>query len=219
MAKLENSIRIWLSILVFMASSCNTIEKKGSGDAEITSGQTVNLGLSVDWAAWNIGAESPEESGWYYAWGETTPKADYTLETYKHYDEEGYWDKITVGTTILGGGYDVANAAWGEGWRMPAEEELLELINKCKWENATYKGIQGQKVTGPNGNSIFFPATGHRSGTELKGYGSSGAYWIGERPAGSSSAYYLGIDNGDVMWSITRTCADGCNIRAVKKKK
>ena len=31
----------------------------------------VDLGLSVKWAAWNVGATKPEEYGLYFAWGET----------------------------------------------------------------------------------------------------------------------------------------------------
>ncbi len=31
----------------------------------------IDLGLSVKWAEWNLGATAPEEYGAYYAWGET----------------------------------------------------------------------------------------------------------------------------------------------------
>ena len=34
----------------------------------------VDLGLSVKWAAWNVGATAPEEYGDYYAWGRSKPK-------------------------------------------------------------------------------------------------------------------------------------------------
>lgn len=193
--------------------------KSLSTDGTVTGGQAVDLGLNVEWAAWNIGAESPEDAGYYFAWGETSEKADYSQETYMYYDPEGYWDQITIGPGILGGQYDAASVLWGEGWRMPAEEEIVQLINKCKWETVEYKGIIGEKVTGPNGNSIFFPAAGVRKGTGLEGYGSSGAYWVGERPAGRSSAYYLGMQDGDPQWSITRACWDGCTIRAVRSKR
>ena len=43
----------------------------------------VDLGLSVNWATFNVGATKPEEFGDYYAWGETEPKTDYSWETYK----------------------------------------------------------------------------------------------------------------------------------------
>lgn len=46
----------------------------------------IDLGLSVLWAVCNIGAESPEDFGDYFAWGEISPKrgySTYNLETYK----------------------------------------------------------------------------------------------------------------------------------------
>ncbi len=46
-------------------------------------GEFVDLGLSVKWATSNIGANKPEESGDYIAWGETEPKDSYLLDNYK----------------------------------------------------------------------------------------------------------------------------------------
>lgn len=50
----------------------------------------VDLGLpsGTKWATMNVGAESPEDYGDYFAWGETQPKATYTLDNYKWYDSE-----------------------------------------------------------------------------------------------------------------------------------
>lgn len=45
----------------------------------------VDLGLSVKWASCNLGANSPEQPGDYYAWGETAPKEDYGMDTYKYF--------------------------------------------------------------------------------------------------------------------------------------
>ena len=58
-----------------------TTEKKKD---EITPGQMVDLGLSVKWAGWNVGASSPEEYGGYYAWGELYEKSDYDWDTYQY---------------------------------------------------------------------------------------------------------------------------------------
>lgn len=60
---------------------------------------------------------------------------------------------------------------WGTGWRMPTKEEFEELIAKCKIELASINGIVGEKVTGPNGNSIFIPVYKHKE------YGDFGAYF------------------------------------------
>ena len=37
----------------------------------------IDLGLSVKWASTNVGAKKPEESGYYFQWGD---KQGYTLE-------------------------------------------------------------------------------------------------------------------------------------------
>ena len=150
---------------------------------EITPGQEVDLGLSVNWAGWNVGASSPEQYGGYYAWGETEEKSVYTDETYKYWvdsDGDGYYDYgeyADIGTNISGTQYDVARQKWGGSWRMPTKTEIDELTSKCKWTWSQYKGVKGYKVTGPNGNSIFLPAAGYRNGTLLYNDGSYGDYW------------------------------------------
>ena len=44
----------------------------------------VDLGLSVKWATFNLGASSPEEYGGYYAWAETETKDTYTWSNYRY---------------------------------------------------------------------------------------------------------------------------------------
>ena len=130
----------------------------------------VDLGLSVKWATCNVGANSPEEFGQYFAWGETTTKAEYTDENSTTYGK-------TMNDISGNAQYDAATANWGGNWRMPTYDELYELINYCTWTWTTKKGINGCKVTGPNGNSIFLPAAGRRSVSWLDGAGSFGDYW------------------------------------------
>lgn len=50
-----------------------------------TSKEYVDLGLPSGtlWRTCNIGATKPEESGSYFAWGETVPKNIYYWSTYK----------------------------------------------------------------------------------------------------------------------------------------
>ena len=172
---------------------------------EITPGQEVDLGLSVKWAAWNVGADSPEQYGGYYAWGETEEKSDYTWNTYKYWwsdeDDDHYWDLnefTNIGSNISGSQYDVATVKWGNGWRMPTKEELNELYNKCTFEGCTYNGVVGCKVTGPNGNSIFLPCAGRRYGTLLNGTCELGGYWSGSLVESDNyRAWYLGIYSDD----------------------
>lgn len=44
---------------------------------------TVDLGLSVKWASCNLGAESYESTGDYYAWGEVKTKNQYSWQSYR----------------------------------------------------------------------------------------------------------------------------------------
>ena len=173
-----------------------TTEKKKD---EITPGQMVDLGLSVKWAGWNVGASSPEEYGGYYAWGELHEKSDYDWDTYQ-YCENGKW--IFIGNNISGTQYDVARAQWGGSWRMPTWAECQELDEKCTWTWMIYNGVAGQKVTGPNGNSIFLPTAGYRGGTGVYAQGSDGLYWSGTHPEGGFDlSCFLSFGSGIAGWS------------------
>lgn len=149
----------------------------------------VDLGLpsGILWAAYNVGATSPEEYGGYYAWGETEEKSSYNLDNYEHLemvsiDGKHWWyrDYKHIGDEISGTSYDVAHVKWGEGARMPTLAEVKELVNNCTFMNGTYNGVSGNYVTGPNGNSIFLPFAGHRGSENLDDYEVSyGCFWSG----------------------------------------
>jgi len=175
----------------------------------------VDLGLSVKWAGCNVGASSPEEYGGYYAWGETEEKSDYNWDTYRYYNSST-GDIDYIGSNISGTSYDVARMKWGGGWRMPTRDEIKELCEKCSWEWTTVNGIRGNKVTGPNGNSIFLPAAGNRSDTEVDYRGSSGLYWSGSLYEDySGDAYVLGFDSGYGFWSLWYGRYYGHSVRPV----
>ncbi len=161
----------------------------------ISTQKKVDLGLSVCWAGWNVGATSPEGYGNYYAWGETTTKSNYSESSYQYHNGNDY---VNIGSNISGTRYDVARAQWGGSWRMPTKAEFQELIDRCTWTWTTYNGVNGYKVTGPNGNSIFLPAAGYRYGTGLDDGGSLGSYWSGSlSESGQSDAYFLNFNSGD----------------------
>ncbi len=159
----------------------------------------VDLGLSVKWASFNVGATKPEEYGDYFAWGETSSKteykwANYTYGTSKNGPFSKYVLDPTYGTvdhkTVLDLTDDAALAAWGDDWRMPTNEEVAELINhsNCTWAWTTKNGVPGYKVTsrkaGYTANSIFLPANGMKSGSSLSDGGSVGNYWTSSISAG-----------------------------------
>ncbi len=153
----------------------------------------VDLGLSVKWATCNVGASSPSGYGNYYAWGETTTKSEYTTG-----------NSVTRGknmSDISGNSrYDAARANWGGTWRLPTKAEIEELINNCTWEWTSQNGVNGYKVTGPNGNSIFLPAAGYRYGSSLFSAGSYGDYWSSTPSSYTGYAYYLYFGSSNFGW-------------------
>ena len=137
----------------------------------------VDLGLSVKWATCNVGANTPEEYGDYYAWGEVETKESYEPNNYKFVNGgSAVNDKNTLDIEN-----DVAHKEWGGKWRMPSREEFDELIQNCTWTWTTQKGVNGFLVTsnkpGYTDRSIFLPAAGLRSLSELRLSGNIGFYW------------------------------------------
>lgn len=142
----------------------------------------VDLGLSVKWATFNVGATSPEDYGDYFAWGETEPKEEYSWATYKWCDgTDANMTKYnaTDGKTILEPEDDAVHVNWGGKWRMPTEEEFTELREHCTWIWVEKNGINGYEITGSNGNSIFVPAAGFYYENGFN-YGENGDYWSAE---------------------------------------
>ena len=136
------------------------------------------MGLSVDWAEVNIGAENAADFGDYFAYGETETKDEYSENTL-------IYNVSALPSNISGNKkYDAAAAKWGGKWRMPTEEEMEELKNSCTWTwNETKKGYQ---VIGTNGNSIFMPTAGYRYDSDLWHIGFDGNYWSSTAKDGPS---------------------------------
>ncbi len=186
----------------------------------------VDLGLSVKWATCNVGASEPWEYGGYYAWGETEEKSDYSWETYKWCN--GSSDSMTKYCTnsiygrvdkkiVLDPEDDVAHVKWGDSWRMPTLEEHKELLDECTWEWTELNGVNGFRVTGPNGNSIFLPAAGCLIGTGLVFTGpGNGYYWSSSLLYSYGElAYGLCFNNdGPHFWNYHTRC-EGCRVRPV----
>lgn len=186
--------------------------------------QAVDLGLSVKWASCNVGATRPEEYGDYFAWGEVKPKSVYDWSTYKYCN--GSYNTLTKYNTgsdygrvdnksTLEAQDDAATVNWGGAWRMPTKAEQDELRTKCKWVWTTLNGVNGYKVIGPNGNSIFLPAAGYVDEGTLYGAGSLGGYWSSSLFTGyPSSAYYVYFNSDNVDWyGYNRGC--GRSVRPV----
>jgi hypothetical protein len=197
----------------------------------------VDLGLSVKWATCNVGANTPEEYGDYYAWGELEPKESYTWENYRFrtrgYDEgtvrlskytsicyTGLYDEngisIADDKTLLEPEDDVAHVKWGGNWRIPTKDELEELRTKCTWTSTTLNGVKGYSVTsnvdGYTDRSIFLPATGMRIRQWTLSTDTIGRFWGNSIVTGDDyDAVYLDFDfsRGPGRFSIIR-CLGQC---------
>lgn len=198
-------------VLATCFTSCytNIIDEGMEGFVEQTttfgapsSEEAVDLGLSVKWAPYNVGASKPTEYGNYYAWGEIEPKTDYSSETYTG-PADFFGSVDTYGTE-----YDVAYVKWGHEWRIPTMDELVEIQEKCKWEATEQNGVKGMKVTGSNGNSIFFPAAGRCVGNRFEDVGVTGHYWQG-------CANGDGSQTGEYTYYDLNAITNGLTIRPV----
>lgn len=163
----------------------------------------VDLGLSVLWATYNIGASTPEEYGSYYSWGDIETKSRYSWYDYRFcggfYGYQGDYslrkyntlDYMFMGSfdnkTTLELEDDAAHVIWGGDWRTPTSAEFSELLNEenCEWTWTNQNGVNGylitSKINGFEGHSIFLPAAGSRNDnayqTILSGAGTNLAYW------------------------------------------
>ncbi len=189
------------------------VEVNGGGNVE-NNHEYVDLGLSVKWATCNVGANSPEEYGDYFAWGETEPKSTYDWSTYKwcngsYNTQTKYNTNSSYGTvdnkTTLDLSDDAARANWGGSWRMPTKAEQDELRTECTWTWTTENGVNGYRVTsnkaGYTDKSIFLPAAGCRFDSSLFYAGSIGYYWSSSLYTDYPySAYELDFTSDYVGW-------------------
>ena len=182
----------------------------------------IDLGLSVKWATCNIGAFTPEESGYYFAWGEITPKNDYFQNNYFVFNE---YNRINSRLDLSD---DAAHVNWGGNWRIPTENEMRELCTKCIWTWISREEQLGYKVTSKiNGNSIFLPAAGFRMENEFRGT-AEGHYWSSDLnpapelfsnsddPVCAETLYFNQNGSGDMDW-IANQFYQGLPIRPVTK--
>ena len=163
--------------------SCNNKIDVSSGTSyEPVVTEAVDLGLSVKWAPYNIGATTPEGYGDYYAWGETQPHyssldpltwkegfssgydwksyqwcngTEKTLTKYCPKDKKEYWDgenENPDNLVTLQSSDDVAHVKLGGKWRMPTVDEINELLALKTNEDYTWE--QGVMITDANDNEV-----------------------------------------------------------------
>lgn len=192
------------------------------------------------WATYNVGAELPNEYGDYFAWGETSPKASYEVETYKYY--AGYsdskdsrvqltkyvWNKDygkPDGIFKLDGEDDAASVNWGSEWCMPSIEQVQELAQLCDfWRKDII--VNGKKVIGYvgesklNGNRIYIPAAGFEY-SSVPNSRLSMWYWTSEisRTTTTGACFFLYRDETGLIECVDGTSRwEGLPVRPVVKK-
>ena len=163
---------------------------------ELTISRWVDLGLpsGILWAAYNVGATSPEEYGGYYAWGETEEKTEYTLHNYQYYNRDTDMYE-NIGLDISNTIYDAATVNWGDGARMPQVNELKELLTTCKWEKGNMNGVNGYYCIGLNEKSIFIPFACLKGASNEDVYGSDQYAYLR-----SSNVYHESVDGYGRGW-------------------
>ena len=204
------------SAVTIRRSAWGVLKDIGSTTTTVEVPEAIDLGLpsGLKWASFNLGASKPEEYGYYYAWGETTPKQDYRWSTYKWcmgeektitkycIDFDYGYNGFTDGKKVLDLDDDAAAVTLSDKWRMPTEDERDELCSICTWEWVSISNVNGYRVTGPNGNSIFIPAAGYRYGDSFDSVGSYGFYWTSSLStvSGSDTSHPLSFGSDFVAY-------------------
>lgn len=191
--------------------------------------EAVDIGLSVKWGNLNIGAFTPEESGYYFAWGETEPKEEYSWKTYKWCSGGSmkrltkYNDCDTLGVvdnlSVLELEDDAAHKYFGRGWRMPTAAERDELIatalnSNYKWTAIKNSGMEIEYLV--NGNRLLLPFSGITFPGETSW--SEEKYWTSSGGQGGhaylSSHFIIGSSVNGRGWGASQRC-NGFAIRPV----
>lgn len=200
--------------------------------------EAVDLGMSVKWASFNLGASKPEEYGGYYQWAGledvTTTSIHLDWDNCPYHtgsNENTGWTKYVPSRyssywsgsgspdnkTVLAPEDDVAHVTLGGKWRMPTAAEFQELRENCTFEWTTLNEVNGLKFTSKkNGNSIFLPAAGHRM-NDLYDFGLFGYYWKSslEWGGGPQWANSVSFDSDNVSWNTYTVRFHGYSVRPI----
>ena len=170
---------ITVATIFFAALTFASCSKDDDDESNSNSGNREYVDLDLPsgtlWSACNIGANKPEEHGYYFAFGETKPKNEYYGVNYK----------LPTKFTIINDYKellpedDAATANWGGKWRMPSKEQVDELIKYTNRVWTVLNGVYGMKfISKFNGNTIFLPASGVVSGIDFYDVSEKGYYWL-----------------------------------------
>ena len=189
----------------------------------------LDLPSGLLWATCNVGADSPEDYGWYFMWGSVTEGGDPNCSWANcpgnggssDYNATAFstWRATHLTNNVLSPEVDAAHVNWGGGWRMPTEEEWRELYDNTTSTCTTENGVDGRKFTSKTDSSkyIFLPAAGNRGGTSLYSAGSYGYYWASSlNSSDPSKAYVMLLFSGGVSPQSNFNRCNGCTVRPVR---
>ena len=205
------------------SSPRRNVVKISEPDGHLNGHGYVDLGLpsKTKWATCNVGANFPEDYGYYLAWGETEPKNEYV------YNKTPLCD-VAIDDISNNENYDVAKIKWGNGWSIPTKYQWDELIRCCKIRVTKKNGVNGVLLVGRNGKSVFFPSGGRKLNTLLQFEGCDGYYWSskadytyrgksGYPPDGYSTSFHTTITSAGMAFPEPAWRGDGLNLRPVTK--
>lgn len=128
----------------------------------------VDLGLSTKWCKFNLGTDSESELGGYFAFAEYTGVFNET--------DAG---SLEIAEDVYKSANDIVYRTYGTSAMLPSAEEFEELFRCCTSAWTTQDGVEGLLLTGPNGNTLFLPAAGYRTGNTVNEEGETGLYFTG----------------------------------------
>ena len=188
-----------VSAAILALLSCSKENPQSGDESAMPVPELVDLGLSVKWGSFNIGATKPEEYGGHYQWAGTQDVTDKSIHLdwdncpyhtgsdyktgwtkYIPSNEPSYWSGSGSpdNKTVLDPEDDLAHVKLGGKWRMPTIKEWSELINNCTSVWTELNGVKGMMFESKkNGNSIFLPAAGYRNYDDLLYVEEYGYYW------------------------------------------
>lgn len=191
-------LRSLLSLLtaagvLLLVPACEKPKQEEPQQERIAIPEAIDLGLSVKWASFDVGAASPGEIGYYVSWGETDPKGLYKWNTYAwctgnqfhltkyNYNPE-YGSKPDY-RIFLKPEDDIARVLYGGDWHVPTAAEIRELIDAPFLTKAAVRvgSVDCLQLTSTRtGQSILFPAGGVCDGGMPQGVNNLGYFWSAE---------------------------------------
>ena len=194
--------------------------------------EMVDLGLPSGnkWAKCNLGANSEEESGLYFQWGDTKGWTKEQIGVDKVFDWANYkWSidgsssnlskyNSSDNKTVLDLEDDAVYVALGGNWKMPTYEDWQELYNNTERQWTQVNGVNGYKCTASNGNYIFLPAAGSCSGSSLNYEGSNSNFWTSSLSSvGPGNAFSCYFSSSWFSPDLSYTRYNGFSVRGIYK--